>query len=325
MARIIDAHIHFGDDAPQLLALLEELDIALLNISFVRDAAVDWRPQADLYAELHQRFPQRFAWCTSFSLPGFNDPSYAHHAIEGLSRDFDNGAVACKAWKNVGMEVRKPDGSFLMIDDDIFTPIFDFIASRGRTLLLHMAEPLACWLPLDERSPHYGYYSHNPEWHMFNRPDYPSHAELIAARDRMVAAHPGLRVVGAHLASLEHDVDEVAARLDRYPNLAVDISARLGDLATQDSSKVRQFFLDYQDRILFGTDVVMRMRPSSMSDAQRQAALADLAQTYRMHFAYLESGDALTVRGIATTGLDLPKPLMQKIYRTNAERWYPGL
>ena len=55
-------------------------------------------------------------------------------------------------------------------------------------------------------------------------------------------------------------------RLDRYPNLAVDISARLGDLAFQDSAKVRDFFLAYQDRILFGTDVVMRQRPSTMSE-----------------------------------------------------------
>jgi len=325
MATIIDAHIHYGDDAPELLALLEELDIALLNICFVNNPAINWRPQADNYLSLHRRYPQRFAWCTSFDLPRFDDVGYADRVIEGLSRDFSNGAVACKVWKNVGMEVRKPDGSFLMIDDPVFTPIFNFVQAQGRTLLLHMAEPLACWLPLDEKSPHYGYYSRNPQWHMVNRPDYPSHAHLIAARDRLVAAHPGLRIVGAHLASLEHDVREVAVRLDRYPNLAVDISARLGDLASQDSATVREFFIAYQDRILFGTDVVMRIPPSAMPNAERQAAIANLADTYRMHFAYLETAAALEVSQFQTTGLDLPDEVLRKVYKSNAERWYPGL
>ncbi len=325
MARIIDAHIHYGDDAPSLLALLDELDIKLLNISLVHSVALGWRAQAGVYAGLHQHYPERFAWCTTISLPDFDDPDYAKRAIEILASDFELGAVACKVWKNIGMEVLKPDGSFLMIDDDIFRPIFDFIAAQGRTVLLHMAEPLACWLPLDERSPHYSYYSRNPQWHMFNRSDVPSHAALIAARDRMVAAHPDLRVVGAHLASLEHDVSEVAARLDQYPNFAVDISARLGDLALQDSGVVRRFFLDYQDRILFGTDVVMRRRPSALPDAERQAAIDDLAQTYKLHFAYLETAQNLTVRGIQTQGLDLPEDVLHKIYRTNAERWYPGI
>jgi len=325
MAKIVDAHIHYADDAPELLALLDELDISLLNICFVSNPAIDWRRQANDYSSLHRRYPQRFAWCTSFNLPGFDDPGYADSVIGRLSLDFSNGAVACKVWKNVGMEVRKPDGSFLMIDDPIFTPIFDFIRAEGRTLLLHMAEPLACWLPLDEKSPHFGYYSRNPQWHMYNRPDFPSHAELIAARDRLVAAHPGLRIVGAHLASLEHDVREVAARLDRYANLAVDISARLGDLASQNSAAVREFFIAYQDRILFGTDVVMQARPSTMPETERQAAIADLANTYRMHFNYLETGEDLDVRGIRTTGLSLPRDVLRKVYQHNAERWYPVL
>ena len=81
MPRIIDAHIHYGDDAPQLLALLDELDVMLLNISLVPDPAEDWRAQADHYADLHRRFPKHFAWCTTIFLPNFDDPKYAERAI----------------------------------------------------------------------------------------------------------------------------------------------------------------------------------------------------------------------------------------------------
>jgi hypothetical protein len=327
MSRVIDAHIHCPDSSTELMSLLEEFDLQLLNICFAADYDDDWRSQRDTYSSLQHQFPDRYAWITTVDLPpvqepGFDGEQYASDAIASLQQDFKRGAVGCKLWKNIGMSVRRADGSFLMIDDPLFTPLFEYLAAGNHTLLMHMAEPLACWQPLDERSPHYGYYRDNPEWHMFNRPDYPSHTKLIAARDRVVEQHPNLRIVGAHLASLEYDVDEVAARLDRYPNFAVDISARLGDLALQDSDKVAGFFEAYQDQILFGTDVVLR---GNLSDAQREDAVKKLRQTYEVHFAYLETEEPLIIRGLETTGLGLPDLVLEKIYRANALQWYPVL
>lgn len=322
---IIDAHIHYGDDAPELLALLAEFDIRLHNICVSQDSHGAWRERAERYSALAQANPQRFAWCTSFDLPRLDDPGYVDSVIAGLERDFAAGAVACKVWKNIGMEVRYPDGRFFHVDDPLLSPIFDWLAERGHPLLAHIAEPLDCWLPLREGSPHYGYYSRNPEWHMYTRPDYPSHGELMAARDRVLAQHPNLRFIGAHLASLEYDVDVLAATLDRYPNLAVDTSARLTDLVVQNSAKVRAFITKYQDRILFGTDVVMRTPPSSMAPEERTQAIASLRSVYTTHFAYFESKGTVTVREREVQGLGLPQPVLEKLYRTNTEQWYPGL
>lgn len=322
---MIDAHIHYGDDDPALLALLDELDLMLLNICVADDAHGAWRTQADTYRDLADRYPARFAWCTSFDLPRLDDLDYANHVIHQLDADFDAGAVACKVWKNIGMEARTLAGDFMMVDDPLFAPIFKHIAARGRALLMHIAEPLACWQPLDPRSPHYGYYSNNPEWHMHGKDGFPAHGELIAARDRMIERNPNLRVVGAHLGSLEHDVDEVAARLDAYMNFAVDVSARVADLAVQDSSKVRAFMVKYQDQVLFGTDVVMRARPSTLPAAERDAAIAALRATYGMHFAYFANRGPVTVRGYETEGLALPPAVLDKFRRTNALRWYAGI
>lgn len=323
---IIDAHIHYGDIYPELTALLDEYAIKLLNICVVDDDFEEWRQQAADYRQLTQDAPQHYAWCTSFDLPRFDDPAYITQVLATLEQDFaSGGAVACKVWKNIGLEVKAPDGSFFMVDDPLLDPIFDYIAASGKTLLAHIAEPLDCWLPLRESSPHYGYYSQYPQWHMYNQPDFPSHQTLIAARDRRLARHPNLCVVGAHLGSLEYDVAEVAARLERYPNFAVDTSARLADLAFQDSAKVRRFFIDYQERILFGTDVVLGQKPSTLSPAERTAALADLRQTYQTHFAYFESDGLVTVRGRQVQGLGLPPEVLQKIYYDNARAWYPGL
>ena len=295
---IIDAHIHYGDDHPDMLSLMQELDLSFLNICVAHSGEEwhDWREQAERYQRLAQQHPNRFAWCTTFALPRFDDPDYVPSVIEQLDRDFEAGAIACKAWKNIGMEVKTPDGAFLMVDDELFDPIFAHVAKRGRTLLMHIAEPLACWQPLDRNNPHYGYYSRNPQWHMYEKPEFPSHQRLMDARDHVVEKHPDLRVVGAHFGSLEYDTDEVAARLQRYPNFAVDISARLLDIAIQDSDKVRAFFVEHADRILFGTDVVMRTPLSQMNASEHAQALELLRQTYQTHFAYFESDAELTVR-----------------------------
>jgi hypothetical protein len=321
----IEAHIHFGDRHPALLALLDEMDMKFLNICVAHDAHGEWRDQADHYQALASEFPDRFAWCTSFDLPRFDDPDYLPSVLSCLQQDFAAGAIACKAWKNIGMEVKTPGDEFFMVDDPLLDPIFAEVERAGRTLLTHIAEPLGCWQPLDENNPHYGYYSRNPQWHMYNKPEYPSHGQLMDARDRMLAKNPNLRIVGAHLGSLEYDVDEVAARLKQYPNFAVDVSARLGDLALQDSAKVRRFFLEFPDRILFGTDVVMRQDLSALSDDERAQRINNLRATLEMYFAYFESKGMVDVRGRQVQGLGLPDNVLDKFYLTNAQEWYPGI
>lgn len=320
--RIIDAHIHCGDPHPALQALMEDFQLTYLNICVSQDDHGEWRSQAEQYRQRAQARPDRYAWCTSFDLPRYDDPNYIPSVLAGLEQDFADGAIACKIWKNIGMEVQEPDGRFALPDDPLFEPILRYLAEHKRTLLTHIAEPLECWLPLREGTPHYGYFSRNPQWHMYNRPDFPSHEALMDARDAVLARHPDLRMVGAHLGSLEYDTDAVAARLERYPNFAVDISARLADLAVQDSAKVRQFFLDYQDRILFGTDIVMRHDLARLDEAARTEIIENMRHNYQTHRAYLESDGPVTVRQYQTTGLGLPPDVLEKIYVTNAQEWY---
>ena len=326
----IDAHIHFVGDHPDAVQLLADLDVKLLNICVAHETAGWRRDEAEPYEQLARRQPDRFAWCTSFDVPGPNDftnsADYVDRVIAGLERDFgQGGALACKVWKNVGMEARKSDGDFVFVDDALFEPIFAYLTRVGKPLLFHIGEPRACWQPLVPDTPHYGYYSKNPQWHMFGRTDFPSHETLIGSWERLLDKHPDLRVIGAHLGSLEYDVAEVARRLDRFPNLAVDISARLGDLVFQDSETVRQFFLAYPDRILFGTDLVRRRSQETMTDDERRAIYDELRNEYETHFAYFETDGQVRVRRWDTQGLNLPEPILQKFYADNARAWYSGL
>jgi predicted TIM-barrel fold metal-dependent hydrolase len=324
---IIDAHDHVIGDHPETLALLERHDVTLLNVCFA-ETGCDWRGEmAEPYRRLAQQHPERYAWCTTFDAPAFDMPTsatdgYADRVIAGLEQDFAAGALACKVWKNVGMEVRGASGAMLLVDDPLFEPIFGYLARSGRPLLMHVAEPIACWRPLDEPSPHQAYYRAHPQWHMHGRTDVPSHEALIASRDRLVARHPRLRVVGAHLGSLEHDLDALGESLERHPNFAVDISARLGDLLSLERGAVRRFFLRHADRILFGTDAVMRTPHSRLDAAERTRTLEELEATYRAYFRFLGTDRLVRHAGVAGRGIALPDGVLERVYRANARDWY---
>ena len=152
----------------------------------------------------------------------------------------------------------------------------------------------------------------------------PSHQELIAARDAVAAQHLALRVVEAHLGSLEYDVDEIAKRFDQHPNFVVDISARLTDFALQDTAKVRRFCTEYQDRILWGTDLVTGA-VSKMPPEKQAGFLKYAEETYREYTEFFESDGDVKIGRHTVQGLGLPETILEKIYLTNAQRWYPGM
>jgi predicted TIM-barrel fold metal-dependent hydrolase len=321
--RRIDAHIHLNCGHPDCIDTLTRLNVKLVNICVANNSA--WRSQADAFRGLAEADPVHFAWCTTFDPPDLDDPGYADRVIEQLHRDFEDGAVACKIWKNVGMEIRRSSGTFVMPDDPLLDPIYESLAAMGKPLVAHIGEPLACWQPLSPGTPHYSYYSQHPEWYMANRPGFPKHSDLMAARDRVLERHPELRVIGAHLASLEFDVGEIARRLDRYPNLAVDTSARLTDLSFQSSEAVKQFFMKYQDRILFGTDMVWYQPTSQAPDVERGARLQRLEEMHRQASTYYETGTDFNVADRRVRGLALPDVVVSKLYRDNALAWIPDL
>jgi len=328
MRERVDAHIHYNGDHADNLALLEKHGLKLLNVC-VPGPDLRWRKGKEICRGLMKEHPDRYGWCGGCDTPtaaDFADPAvYAERTIADIKDDVANGAVACKIWKNLGMAVKKPDGSFVMPDDEMFDPAYTYLAAGEITVLAHIAEPLACWQPLVDDNPHYDYYKHSPEWHMYDKPEYPTHERLIEARDNIMEKHPNLRLVGAHLGSLEYDVREVASRMDRFPGFAVDTSARTADLTYQDVDVVKEFFHTYQDRILFGTDIVRMDAASGLSDEDRATQLKEADNHWMMEFRYYESDEEVTFRNRKVQGLGLSGEKLEKFYSGNAKKWYPGL
>jgi predicted TIM-barrel fold metal-dependent hydrolase len=323
---LIDAHSHLGLDTAAAQAPLLQAGGRVLNICIDYGGFGGLDAQRECYRSLFRDKPEQYAWCTSFSLANFGRNDWALSVNRQLDLDFAAGACACKTWKNVGMELRDPATErFVFPDDPRLDAVYGHVADARKPMLMHIAEPLACWRPLDPASPHYSYYKDNPQWHFYNRTDVPGHAELIQARDRVIEKHPGLTVVGAHFGSLEYDADELAARFARFPNFFVDTSARLGDavlLALRNRDAFRNFMIEYAERILWGVDFVLPAPASTLAPDAQAAVAANYIRSCEREWMFYATGEPVTVGVHCVRGLDLPEDVVKLIFRDNARRIY---
>ena len=145
----------------------------------------------------------------------------------------------------------------------------------------------------------------------------------MAARDRLMERHRRMRIVGAHLGSLEFDLDAISERFERHPNFAIDTGGRLGDLAYH-GTKTRDFLMRYDDRVLWGSDLSIDPwnYPHERVPPERWRWLADM---YRLEWDYYTSDKPLTIEGRTTRGIHLPPAIQERFFRKNAQTWYPGL
>jgi hypothetical protein len=318
----IDVHVHVFKTDPTFQKMLERLDLKLLNI-LVMDDTLSYRkqlqPQIDDAEALVKSSGGHVALCTTFDLYKLENATFSSDAIKQIDRDFAQGAVAVKIWKNIGMEIKDSRGQYIMADDPRFEPIYKDIASHGKTLMTHQAEPDVAWGPPDAADPSWSYYQDNPQWYVANRPGFPSKQKILEARDHVLANNPELRMVGVHLGSMERDLDNIARHLDQYPNFAIDTAARMDYLMLMPPEKVSAFLIKYQDRVLYGTDLDLP------PDAKFPDDLKEWESTYARDWKFLATGETLKVEGKQVHGLSLPRPVLQKIFRGNALHWIPGL
>ena len=326
----IDAHAHVFRKDPVFQAFLDRLHLTLLDILVVDDMAAYHKklePQLGDALAVVRASGGHVVLCTTFDAYNFNNPDFGAEAIKQLDRDFAAGAIAVKVWKNIGMELKNRDGAFVMPDDPKFEPIYREIAEHGKTLMMHTAEPDSCWKPLDPANPDSAddYYRENPQWYMGDKPDHPSKARILSARDRVIAENPELRVVGAHLGSMEMDVNEIARHLDLYPNFAVDIGGRTDYLMTAPHDQVRTFLIKYQDRITYGTDLELASHSASHTAQNIQEVIKGWEKTYAQDWRFFATDQTIDYGGKKIPGLKLPQPVLRKIFHENAIHWFPGI
>lgn len=311
----IDAHFHAFSDVSVYFDIAKGISLQYININTDTDIFPPMAEQESISRMYSEKYPQFFSYITSFSMNGWVEQGWMDKVLHQIEISIRNGAVGIKLWKNIGMELIKPDGTYLMIDDPFFYPLFQYLSDNRVTVVAHMGEPKNCWLPVEEMTTDRNkkYFSTYPQYHAYLHPEIPSYEQQIEARDHVLSLFPHVTFVGAHLGSLEWSIEELALRFDRYPNFKVDVSSRMGHIqlqAQKSYEKVREFFLSYSDRIIYGTDAYNnpeRLKNSLYNDWK--------------FLTTDEECNSSDIIGISR-GLHLPEDVLIKIYHDNAKRYF---
>jgi predicted TIM-barrel fold metal-dependent hydrolase len=330
----IDAHAHALGASQALYGMLKRLNMGLITIAVVdkHDFPIykEEEPQQQLAFEVSRKSEGRVFWISTFDPQNWEQAGFADRVIKHLDQTFKDGAVGVKIYKSIGMELKTKDGKYLLPDDPAFDPILDYIATKGKTLYAHIADPKEAWKPRGPNNPYSQ--DHDYSYNLYGRPDHPpSKEQVLAARDHLLQKHPNLRVVGCHLGSMDDDVDEIAKRFDRYPNFVVDTGARMDDLMVQPREKVRAFLIKYQDRVLYGVDE--QLNPwNDKTPEEQEEHLKEWEALYKNDWKYFATTEMVKVMSMAWSsrenrtvqGLGLPEPVLRKIFHDNAIKWVIG-
>ncbi|UJH90188.1 amidohydrolase family protein [Antarcticibacterium sp. 1MA-6-2] len=323
ISKFIDAHAHLNTTSIEKMELAVKRNAAFLSINTNIPFFESIEDQEKVILELQEKYPGRIQYITSFNFENWGKDNFAQDAITQIKKGLSNGAVGVKIWKDVGFELHDEEGNFVMIDNPVFDPIFQFLVDNDILLIGHQGEPRNCWLPLEEMTvdSDRNYFLEHPEYHMFLQKEYPTYEQQMQARDHMLEKFPTLRYVGLHLFSMEYSIEEVAKRLERYPNTLTDLAERVVHLQLQAKNNreaVREFCIKYQDKIIYGTDVIDDGSLSGIEVADRFEHLWDF------HYAFFSTGQKMKAPEFEGEffGLDLPDEVIEKIFYYNAKKTY---
>ena len=314
---VIDAHNHLADpfgggwDRKPVSQLLDVLDEA--GVTQYVDLDGGWGDDI-LHHHLDYfkaRAPERFLifggvdW-SQWPVMGQRFPEWA---AGRLRLQKERGAQGLKIWKNFGLHVRDEQDELVKVCDERLIPLLETAAELHMPVIIHVADPVAFFDPLDETNERWEELGAHPDW-AFTSPPFPSFMSIMDDLASLVSRHPATTFIGAHVGCYAENLDWVSAMLDRCPNFYVDISARIGELGRQ-PYRSRRFFLQHADRILFGSD----MGP----DVQEYRTYYRFLETDDEYFNY-SSGDIPLQGRWYSYGLFLPDDVLKKVYSENAKR-----
>ncbi|MBK6849525.1 MAG: amidohydrolase family protein [Proteobacteria bacterium] len=323
---LIDSHVHLTP-LPESMAFALRLFDAVGVVKFAVKSAGSWgSPRYRATRAYAERLGERMAFFINLDWSGIDQPGWGAREAEHLARAMRDGASGVKIFKDLGLGVRLRNGRLLAADDARLDPIYTRAAELGAIIAWHIADPVAFFAPPTPENERFDELSLAPDWSFYGG-DFPSFAALIAARDRVLRRHPRTIFLGIHLAGYPESLDYVGRLLDACPNLFVDVSARVPEIGHHPAAAARRFFLRYQDRILFGTDLIVSPEGLQLgSVSPKPPGLADALEFFRRHRRYFETADRqfehpTPIQGRwRIDGLDLPLEALRKIYYDNADR-----
>jgi predicted TIM-barrel fold metal-dependent hydrolase len=274
---------------------------------------------AEAVQKYDRAYPGRFLTFTEPSYSRFKEPNYPKLQAQAIEQAHRDGARGLKILKTLGLYLREniTSGKLVKIDDPRFDPMWDACGQLNMPVAIHISDPVAFFTPTDRFNERYEELNNHPDWSFYGG-DFPSNAELLEARNRVIARHPKTQFVTLHFGNFSENLQNVSENLDRYPNMFVELAARIGELGRQPYTS-KKFFDKYQDRIMFGTDATPH------GDEFPQQVFND--KLYQIYYRFLETEDEYFDYAPARIppqgrwriyGINLSDTILRKVYHDNA-------
>lgn len=311
----IDAHNHLGRwlnsgwlaSPDEILAVMDTCTIrSIVNLDGM------WGDELEANLDRYDRaYPDRFFTFAQADWSLTAEPDFGERLADQFRESVQRGARGLKVWKNLGLELRDSFGALIPVDDVRLAPLWDAAGQAGVPVLIHVADPVAFFRPLDRTNERWEELRAHPDWHFYG-PEFPTFETIIEQFEHLIARHPDTTFIGAHVGCYAENLGWVNRMLDTYSNFAVDIGQRISELGRQPYSS-RRLFSQHPDRILFGTDCF----PPSPAWYAPYFRFLETADEY---FNYAAEGETPGQGRWAIYGLDLPDDILRAVYAGNAAR-----
>jgi predicted TIM-barrel fold metal-dependent hydrolase len=307
---VVDIHSHQTATADNMDRLIGEMDALNLRVLVNLTGGSGARLKQNVDVIRAGKHKDRFRVFALVDWDGAGGPGWKERAAAGLEQAIRDGAIGLKVAKNLGLSARRADGTRLKVDDPELDAVWQVCARMNVPVLIHVADPAQFFEPIDLK---------NERWlelalfagRAYPADRFPKFEELMGERDRMFARNPKTRFINAHFGWHGNDLGRSARILDKLPNVYTEVGAVLYEFGRQPQAS-REFFIKYQDRVLFGKDAY---EPSEYPYYWR------VFETRDEYFDYYRDYHAFW----KLYGMALPDAVLKKLYYQNALKVAPGL
>jgi len=311
---VIDVHMHMGklllgDNYNELYTTSDFIN-RMKDIGVVKICNLDgfWGIEFDKMLIKTKGYESKILNFIWIDLSGINESDFAYKTRKYIIESVKKGARGIKMWKDISLPIDSTN-SLIRTDDKRLDVIYDTAASADIPILIHIADPVAFFKPSDAYNERYEELQENPQWSFYEKGCY-SFEQLMDMQDNMIGKHPDTKFIVAHFGSYAENLKHVDERLERYPNMFIDISGRIAELGRVPDS-ARRFFIKNKERILFGSDCT----PLSKGE---QEIIYRFLESNDEYFPYWTEDEVPRQGRWHIYGLGLPDDVLEHIYYKNA-------
>tara|TARA_B100000886_G_scaffold284423_1_gene208768 strand:- start:60 stop:1229 length:1170 start_codon:yes stop_codon:yes gene_type:complete len=317
----IDVHSHHWDmpiqDLSKLVSEMDSLNMAyLINLSgsglatFFGKQDLMEKNLTSSIKNVKENFPKRFGVFFNINFNRIDDEDFKGNTTLLINDAVKQGAIGLKVYKNLGLNLRDSKGKRVPVDDERLSFIWEECAKLNIPVLIHSGEPKAFFDPIDKFNERWLHAREKPN--SFRSSDqYPPFEKVMLEQYNMFRKHPKTIFINAHFGWYANDLNKLSKILDELKNVNVEFGAVINELGRQPRA-AKNFFIKYQDRILFGKDIYKK-------------------DEYYIYFRVLETSDEYIQyyrkrHGLwRLYGMGLPDVVLKKIYHENALKMFPSI